>query len=1020
MILADVSVKRPVFTIVVMIAFVVVGILCYTNLTINDMPQVDLPYVTVTVTQGGASPNQLETNVTKKVEEAVGQISGVKHITSTMTEGVSNTTIEFSLDKSPDVAAQEVRDNIGAIRGELPKDIDDPIISKVDLSASPILSIAVSGTEETKELSQVVDDVIAKRLYTVKGVGAVNIHGDSKREIQIKLDQNKMAAYGLTVEEVINNLKSGNLEGTGGTVTDKSNEISLRIDGSVKKVEDFNNLLVAKRNGKEIRVHAIAEVIDGFKDADSLSMYQGKQAIGIDIVKQSGANTVEVADAVKKELSNLKAYIPRGVNVDIVRDNSESISDSVNEVMKSMLEGCILAIIVVFLFLNEWESTLISALSLPTSIISSFIALKVMNFSLNTMSLMALSLAIGLLIDDAIVVVENIVRHLHLGKTPFQAAKEATTEIGLAVLATTLAVVAVFLPTAMVNGIIGKFFIEFGLTVVFSMLFSLLVSFTLVPMMSSRILKTEKKHNKTFFGKSLNNFSRMFDKIAEKYSQFLSIVLHHRLITMVLATVLFAGCIGMISSLGIEFSSSTDNGEISINTGLDSGLSLEKAGQKARDIEGVIRQYSEVKSIYTTVQKEQASFFVKLSDKRERKDSAKIIASKMREDLKKIPGIELAINAVSNSGDIKDVVINIQGDNYDQLRRFALEAKRVMSQDPYARDVSISDKAGKPEAKLDIDRDKAADLGVDTSLAMGTLNTLFNGTIVGQYNSGKNKYDVRLSMEDQQRTSLDSLSGISVPGSNNQMVPLSQVTRKVLTTTPTALNRHDRTGQIEISANVSGMATGDFMNLYLKKFNHEMKVPAGITVEEGGMGADMQEGFIGLLIALGMGILFIFLIMAAQFESFIDPIAIMFSLPLALIGAIAALYATGSKIDFMALIGIIMLMGLVAKNAILLVDYAKQKLREGAGINKALIDAGRVRFRPILMTTLAMIFGMIPIATATGAGTEMRAPMAYAVIGGLISSTFLTLFIVPVVYSILNDFKVLFRKRMSVEANKQA
>lgn len=1022
MILADISIRRPVFTIVVIIAFVVVGILCYANLTINDMPQADLPYAAVTITQSGASPEQLETNVTRKVEEAVGQISGVEHITSTMTEGVSNTTIEFSLDKSPDVAAQEVRDKISAIRGELPQDIDDPVIAKVDLSlfGSSMLSIAVTGTEDTKELSQVVDDVIAKKLYTVKGVGAVNIYGSAKREIQIKLDKEKMASYGLTVDEVVNNLKSGNIEGTGGSVSDGSSETSLRIDGSVKNIEDFNNILVAKRSGAEIRVRDVAQVIDGVQDINSLSRYQGKPAIGIDIVKQSGTNTVEVTDAVKSELASLKGSIPPGIQVEIVRDNSESVRDSVNEVTKSMLIGCILAIMVVFLFLNKWESTLITAISLPTSILSTFIALKIMNFSLNTMSLMALTLSVGLLIDDAIVVVENIVRHLHMGKTPFQAAKEASSEIGLAVLATTLAVVAVFLPTAMVSGLIGKYFAEFGLTVVFSMLFSLFVSFTLIPMMSSRMLKSGKQKDTPFLGKFLNSFNHWFDLLAEKYSRFLGIILNHRLVTLSLAIVLFLGSIGMIPLLGFEFTSWTDEGEISISAGLDSGLALEKAGQKASAIEGIIRQCPEVKSIYTTVQKDQVSFYVKLCDKKERKDNSKIIAAKMREDLKKVPGVDLAINAVSDSSDLKDVIINIKGDNYEQLRIFALEAKRVMSQDPSARDVSISYKAGKPETKLIMDRDKAADLGVNTSSVMDTLNTLFNGTVIGKYNSGKNQYDVRLSMKNEQRTNLDSLNGIDVPDSNNQIVPLNLVTRHVFTTTSAALNRHDRTGLIELSANVAGKSTGDFLDSYLEKFHKEMIVPTGITIEEGGMNAEMREGFNGLLIALVMGILFIFLIMAAQFESFVDPIAIMFSLPLALIGAIAGLFVTGTKMDFMALIGIIMLMGLVAKNAILLIDFAKQRLREGMEINQALMEAGLVRLRPIIMTTLAMIFGMLPVAASTGAGTEMRAPMAYAVIGGLITSTLLTLVIVPVVYTLLNDFKrLLGRKKFLVQTGEE-
>lgn len=1020
MILADMSIKRPVFITVIIIVFLVVGILCYTNLNINDMPEADMPTVSITVVQRGASPDQIETKVTKIIEEAVGQVSEVNHITSNITDGVSNTVVEFSLDKSSDVAAQEVKEKISSVRGQLPQDIDEPIIAKYDLTAKPIVSLAVTGTGDTRQLSQWVDDVVKKRLFTVKGVGAINEYGNGEREIQIKLDKEKLAEYGLTTSEVINNLKSDNLEIPGGSVNNGSSEVSLKVNSNVKSVQDFNDILVAKRGSTEIHVRDIAEVIDGTKDKDSLSFYQGKPAIGIDVVKQSGANVVKAADGINKEISSIKASLPEGINIYMVRDNSQDIRNSVNDVMKTIIEGCLLAIVIVFLFLKEWRTTLISAISLPTSIITTFIAMKVMNFSLNTLSLMGLSLSVGLLIDDAIVVIENIVRHMHMGKTPLQAAKEATSEIGLAVLATTLAVVAVFMPVAMVGGMIGKYFSEFGLTVAVSMLVSLFISFTLVPMMSSRILKAGEKKWKTFFGRFLAWFNRMFDKLAAKYSRFLSVVLHHRLITIVLIIMLFASSIGTISALGFSFIPSTDQGQITIDAGLDSGMALEAAGQKAKDIESIVRKFPEVKYIYTTVQKDNLSFFVRLSDKNERKDNIKTIISRMREQLKMVPGIELSIGAVSVGVSIgKDVTYNIKGDNYEQLQAFALEAKKMLSQDPHAMDVSINDKAGKPEATLEVNREKAQDLGVNSAAAADAINTLFNGVVVSKFDGGKDRYDVRVSMKDNQRRNLDDLSGVYVSGTNNQMVPLEQVTHRVFTTTAAELHRYDRTRVIELSANVSGMASGDFQNTNLNKLKTLKDIPKGITVELGGMNASMQDGFIGLLIALLMGVLFIFLVMAAQFESYIDPFAIMFSLPMALIGAVFGLFIAGDELSIMAMIGVILLMGLVAKNAILLIDFAKQKRAEGIERNKALIQAGLTRFRPIMMTSLAMIFGMIPTAIGTGAGTEMRAPMAHAVIGGLITSTILTLFVVPVAYTLLDDVKGLFGRKVSAAASKE-
>ena len=1016
MILADVSIKRPVFITVIFVVLLVVGIICYRGLTINDMPQADMPNITVTVAQRGASPDQLETNVTKVIEEAVGQISGVKHISSTISEGVSNTVVEFSMDKLPDSAAQDVRDKVGAVRGQLPQDIDEPVISKLDVNAEAIISLAVSGPIDTKELSQLVNDVVKKGLYTINGVGAVNIYGNEEREIHIKLDKQKLAAYGLTTAEVINSLQSDNIDMQAGMVSSGNREISLSTNSNIMKVEDFNNILIAKRSGSEIRLHDIAEVSDGIKDKDSLCFYQGKNAIGMDIIKQSGANTVGVADEVKKEIQDIKELLPEGVKVDIVRDNSKSIRDSVDGVMKTIIDGCLLAILIVLIFLNNWESTLISAVSLPISIITTFIAMKLMNFSLNTMSLMALSLSVGLLIDDAIVVIENIVRHIHMGKHPLQAAKEATSEIGLAVLATTMSVVAVFLPVALVSGYIGKMFIEFGLTVVFSMMVSLFVSFTLVPMMSSKMLKSGNKSEKSFYEKFMGWFNRWFDALAQNYSKFLGVVLRHRLVTLVLSLVIFSGSICLVPLIGFNLVPSTDLGEINVDTELDSGLSLEAAAQKAKELESIAYRYPEVRSIYTSVEKDKVSLLIKLSDKKERKDNVKDIVEKMRTDLRKVYGIELAINSTAMVGAGKDVTLKIKGDNYEELQAVALDAKHMMNQDPHARDVSISYKAGKLETKLEVNRDKAADLGVNAAIAAATLNTLFDGTVVSQFNEGKDRYDVRVSMKDEQRKELESLRNIYLPGSNDRMVALNQVTNKVFATTASTLQRNDRRAVIEISANVVGISSDDFTSLYLDKLKNEVQLPKGVSIDNSD---DLGEGFTDLVIALGLGILCIFLVMAAQFESYIDPVSIMFALPMAIIGAILGLFVTGNEISIMSMIGVIMLMGLVAKNAILLIDYAKQKRSEGTEKNKALIDAGLVRLRPILMTSLAMIFGMMPSALATGTGTEMYVPMADAIIGGLITSTVLTLFIVPVVYSLLDDFKHLFKKKPSVTLAKE-
>lgn len=1000
------SIKRPIAITVVIVALLIVGLMSYGGLNLNDMPQADIPTVSVTVTDRGVAPDQMETKIAKKLEEAVGEISGVKHITTAVNEGFCSLIIEFNLEKSPDIASQEVQNKIAAIRQELPDEMDEPVVSKVDLTARPILSLALTGDMDSRVLSKLVDDVITKRLYAIKGVGTVAVYGKEEREIQIKANLENLAAYGLAPTEMVASVINGNLEKPGGTIQDGSREISLRTDNAVRSVEDFYNISVGTRSGYAVKVKDVARVTDGVKDMTDLSFYDGKSTVGIDVSKQSGANTVAVADDVKAELALLKTVLPGSVKIEIVRDNSESIRDSVNEVVKTIIEGCILAVIIVFLFLGEWETTLISAISLPVSIVTTFIAMEVMGFSLNTMSLMALSLAVGLLVDDAIVVIENIVRHLHMGKAPLQAALDGTTEIGTAVLATTLAVVAVFIPIGMVSGIIGKFFIEFGLTVAFSMLVSLFISFTLVPMLSSKILQQEKRVHSGPVGAFLSRFNKAFDWLGEKYSVALGTVLQHRWKTLLLMTLLFAGSLAMIPSLGFAFIPPTDNGQVNITANLDTGLTLAARGEKAHEIEAALQKHPEVVHVYTNVDSDSASIFVALTDKKERKVSSRELAELFRQDIRQITGVESQVMPGSlgpSAG--SDVSFIIQGENIEQMRVIARKAEALLKADPHSRDVSLNDKVGKVETQLVIDRDLATDQGVNVALASETLKALYDGIDAGKFDWKGDRYNIRMSVDDAQKQNMDSLDTIYVRGSAGQQVSLASVTRKVLATSESSIHRYDRMKQIEITANVHGMAAGGYMNTHMAQLKTLTADTSGVFIRIGGNTETMQEGFGSLLTALMMGILFMYMIMAVQFESFLEPIAIMFALPMALIGAVLGLFVAGSELSIMSLIGVILLMGLVAKNGILLVDFAKQKLEEGTALADALIQAGRVRLRPILMTTLAMIFGMIPIATATGAGTEMRAPMGHAVIGGLISSTLLTLFVVPVVYSLLRDLK---------------
>ena len=1012
MFLTNLSLKRPVFATVMILALVALGIISYVGLNINDYPEVEFPYVTVTIVQRGASPEQVETRIARKLEEAVGQISGVKHIYTTVREGVCTVVAEFSLETKPETAAQDVRDKIGTIRGDLPLDAEEPVIARFDPSAQPIVSLAVTGDMPLREMTTVVNDLIKRRLETINGVGAINIHGAEEREIQIKLDKEKLAAYGLSTFEVLDNLRNENMSVPGGKVSSGEQEITLRTAGDISKVREFASLPVARREGIQLYVKDIAAVVDGSKEQDSVSRFQGIPAIGLDMVKQSGSNTVVVGETIKKTVAELKKELPLGVHLDIVRDNSVYIRDAVNDVLKTILEGSLLAVLMVFIFLRDWRSTLISALAIPTSIIATFFAMKAMNFTLNFMSLMALSLSVGLLIDDAIVVIENIVRHIRMGKTPFAAAEEATAEIGLAVTATTLTVVAGFLPVGMMTGMVGQFFKQFGITVVFSVLVSLLVAFTLVPLLAARHLKEEESVPGGPLGKSLNWFNRGFGLVVLLYAGLLGLVLKNRWKTLGLALLLFVGSLMLVPLLGSSFVPASDMGELTVVADLDAGLNLNAAAKVTDAVEEIVRSYPEVLKMYSTTSSGQVVVFVKLPQKNERNRTVNEIAADMRGRLSHMPGVRVSVNMQAGLNTEKAVQFRLLGDDLNEMQAYAEQAQRIMEGIPGAVDVSSTYKPGKPEGTIQIKHDAATVLGVNTAQVADTLRTLFDGVVVGHFEEGEDRFDVRVRLAEDQRRSLADLSSIYLQsryepagGGPRPMVPLGQVTDTVFSTAPSEIRRFDRTKEIVIAANLNGVSLGEFNKAFLDRTNSELKLPPGYRFFAGGDSERMGETFTSMLLALITAVLFIFFILASQFESYIDPFSIMLSIPMAIVGAIFGLLAVGSELSIMSMIGVIMLMGLVTKNAILLIDFTKRQRALGVERTEALLKAAVTRLRPIMMTSLAMIFGMMPLALALGPGAEGRAPMAHAIIGGLITSTLLTLVVVPVIYSILDDLK---------------
>lgn len=1021
MILTTISLKRPVLATVTILALVILGIVSYVSLNIDEWPDVEFPYVTVQVPYRGAAPEQVDSKIVQKVEEAVSSISGVKHIYSTAREGVGITTIEFTLETSPNTAAQDVRDKIGRIRGELPEDSDEPVIMRFDPSESPIVSVALTSEKlSTREMTTLVDDRIKRRLETINGVGAITLRGSQKRQININLERDKIAAYGLTIPEIIDNLRGENMEVPGGKLTRGEREVSVRTIGNLVTAAEFLTVPVGRKDTIQFYVSHIGTVTDGAEERESITKLNGSTAVGIDIMKQSGTNTVQVVDDIKKALVSIRKDLPPGVQLILVRDNSVKIRESVNDVLFNLVIGGLLAVLIVFIFLGNWRSTLISAIAIPASIISTFFLMKMLGYTLNTMSLMALSLAVGILIDDAIVVIENIVRHMEMGKDKFRAAAEAAEEIGLAVTATTLTLVAVFLPVAMMTGIVGQFFKQFGITVAFAVLVSLFIAFTLTPMLAANYLEIAHGQKQNLLGRALTWVNMHFDRLTERYSAVLKKILQHRLKVIALAIFVFLGSLALTPLLGSNFLTPADDGELQIMADIDAGLSVAGAEAVADKMTTIIRGMPEVTTIYSTADPNGLTFFVKMTNKNQRKRSSHTVVAELRSQFSSIPGIKVSI--IQNSGfkPEKPVALVMKGESLDTLENIAAQAQRIMENIKGGADVTSSYKPGKPDTQVVIKREQAADLGVSTASIADTLRTLFNGTVVSQFKDGDDRYDVRARLKAEDRLSIEDVRGIYMPSrykdvmGKTVLVPLEQVTDTVYSTSPSEILRYDRQRNIKLTANLAGTSLGEFNKTLFKELQI-IDMPPGYSFVTTGESERMGDTFTSMIMALFLAVSFIFFILAGQFESYIDPFAIMLSLPLAIIGAILGLLVMNSDMSLMSMIGIIMLMGLVTKNAILLVDFAKQRIAEGLSRDEALVEAARVRMRPIMMTTAAMIFGMLPLAIGFGPGAEGRAPMAHAIIGGLIVSTMLTLAVVPAVYSLLDEIKGKFSNQKQIE-----
>jgi len=1023
--LSNLSIKRPIFAAVMMLALVTLGIFSYRRLAIDMFPDVEIPVVSIVTKFPGSSPETVEREVSKPIEEAVNPISGVKHVMSASRESVSTVVIEFQLEVKLNDVVQEVRAKVGGIRGILPQGIEEPIVQKLDFAAMPIVSLAVrSENLSPRDLTTLVDKKIKRRFENISGVGKIDLVGQSKREVNVDIDPARLEALGMGVDEVIAGLKSENVNTPIGRLTRGGSENPMRISGKPDAVEQFKTMVIARRGDRPIPLAEVARIQDGIEEQRSLALVNGVPAIGLDVLKQSGANTVGVVDRVKREIETLQKELPPGTTVEMVRDASLMIRDSVRDVQETLILGGLLTILIVFCFLNSWRSTVITGLTLPISVISAFTVMNFMGMTLNVLTLMALSLAIGLLIDDAIVVRENIVRHLERGEDHFTAAREGTSEIGLAVLATTLSVVAVFIPVAYMKGIVGRFFFQFGITVAFAVLVSLFVSFTLDPMLSSRWVDpdVERRGKRHFLARILDRFNHWFDRTADGYRSVIGWALDHRKTVLFLATAAFIGGLGAFSLLQNEFFPNFDQGEFQLNFKSAPSASIEETRDRLKAVAEALKEIPEIHHTYATIGAgdtgtvRDARIFIKLKDRKERTRKQEEIQRDLRARIEKIAGILPAIvEAGRAAGDEKPLVVNVRGEDIALLKKYAAQLKEEIYRIPGIVDLEVTLEQDIPEFRLIVDRERAVDAGLMTGDIVRSVGALVGGLAVTTYeDEDGDAVDVRVRLPERLRQDPSQVAKLRLarqrPAGSAVLVPLGNVMRYSMSTTPSEINRQDLTRQVVITANLDDLPLGTAVEK-VRKAAEKIQMAPGYRVVFTGETEAKDESFGYMAEALVLAIVLVYLILAAQFESFIDPLSIMFSLPLSIVGMAGMLLLTRDTVNMMSLIGLIMLMGLVTKNAILLVDFTKTLRSRGMVRREALINAGRTRLRPILMTTFAMIFGMLPLALALGQGAEMRAPMARAVIGGLITSTLLTLLVVPVVYTFLDDFGGWARRR---------
>ncbi|HSL20875.1 MAG TPA: efflux RND transporter permease subunit [Vicinamibacterales bacterium] len=1007
--ISDTSIKRPVFATMFILSFVVLGLVSITRLGLDQFPEVSFPYVNIATVYPGASPEEVETLVTKPIEDAVAGIEGVKRVESNSNEGFSRVGIEFNLDVDPQGAAAEVREKVSGIRFRLPREIEDPTISRFDIASLPIATYAVSSPLPADRTRLIVEDEVKPLLQQVEGVAAVEVNGGQVREIEVNLDPRRLDALHLPISVVADALVAANLDLPGGKVTAAGQDVVLRTKGEFTSIEELGDVILRSSAGSTVRLKDVATIVDGYEDRTSTTRLNGVDAVSFSVRKQAGGNTVAVTDRINEVLARNARSFP-DLTIRAVHEDAKYIRANVEDVRTNILFGGLMAVLIVFVFMRDWRSTLITSLALPTSVIATFFFMWVAGFSFNMMTLMAISLVIGILIDDAVVVRENIYRHMEHGEDAMTAARRGTSEIGLAVMATTFTILSVFLPVGFMTGIVGQFFKSFALTVAFAVAMSLIIAFTLDPMLSSRFVRyiPPEERMKTRFGRLLERWGRAYDRLDRFYHRVLGWALAHPYRVIAAATVIFLSSVSTVFIIGTEFMPDEDRGEFNVMVDLSPGVSFDETVKQVGEIEKRLLGVPEIRQVFTIVgltgETRRSQIRVETTPKGERTRTLEEIRNSLRVSFADIPFADIRVSDpefIQGTPVEQPINVYVRGNDMAELRRISRELEQRISRIPGAVDINNSMVSGQPEMVARVDRARAADMGFSVGSVALQMRNMVEGIVASKLREGDHQFDIRVRLAPEYRNDFGAIAVAPLYSPAGAAVRTGDLVRMEPGVGPSSIDREQRTRQAMIGVDLHGRPLGD-VTADVQRAIDEMNIPATFQVGFVGDVELMEETAAGMVLALTLAVAFIYIVLASQFESFTEPLIIMLSLPLAIVGALLMLLVTGNHLGMPAMIGIVMLMGLVTKNAILLVDLTNQMRREhGMNVVEAILEAGPIRLRPILMTTMAMILGMLPAAFGMGEGGEFRAPMALATIGGLITSTMLTLVLVPVAYMLL-------------------